>query len=140
MCLRASTRTRSTRTPDWSSSFARGGEIWGYFRRVADRYGLRPHIRFNEEIVHSQWEDGHWRLRTAAGEETTADVLVSACGVLHHPRTPDIEGLDTFAGAAFHSARWDHAVPLDGRGSGWWGQGPPGVQITADLAYRAASR
>jgi cation diffusion facilitator CzcD-associated flavoprotein CzcO len=124
--------------PGWSSSFAGGGEIWDYFRRVADRHALRPHIRFNEEIVHGRWEGGHWRLRTASGQESTADVLVSACGVLHHPRMPDIEGLDAFAGATFHSARWDHAVPLDGRRIGVVGTGSTGVQITTNLAYRAA--
>ena len=42
------------------------------------------------------------------------DVVIAATGVLHHPRYPDIDGLDTFAGACFHSARWDHDVVLDG--------------------------
>ena len=37
--------------------------------------------------------------------------MIAATGVLHHPRYPDIEGLDTFTGAMFHSARWDHDVP-----------------------------
>jgi cation diffusion facilitator CzcD-associated flavoprotein CzcO len=124
--------------PGWSSSFAGGGEIWDYFRAVTDRYGLRPHIRFDQEVAQCRWEDGHWRLRTASGEESTADVLVSACGVLHHPRMPDIEGLDSFAGAAFHSARWDHTVPLDGRRIGIVGTGSTGIQITTNLAYRAA--
>jgi cation diffusion facilitator CzcD-associated flavoprotein CzcO len=124
--------------PGWSSSFASGGEIWAYFRRVADRYGLRPHIRFNEEVVHGRWEDGRWWLRTAGGQESTADVLVSACGVLHHPRVPHLAGLETFAGAAFHSARWDHTVPLDGRRIGVVGTGSTGVQIATNLAYRAA--
>jgi len=124
--------------PGWSSSFAAGREIWDYFLRVADRHGLRRHIRFNEEIVHSRWEDGRWRLRTAAEQELTADVLVSACGVLHHPRMPDIEGLHDFAGAVFHSARWDHAVPLDDRRIGVVGTGSTGVQIATNLAYRAA--
>ncbi len=65
-------------------------------------------------------------------------MLVSATGILHHPRLPDIPGLATFGGAAFHSARWDHAVPLDGRRVAVIGTGSTGVQITAALAGRAA--
>src|SRR5439155_1277548 len=53
--------------PDWSGVYASGQEIWDYFRGIADRFGLRPHIRFGEEIVSARWEEGRWILRTAAG-------------------------------------------------------------------------
>jgi cation diffusion facilitator CzcD-associated flavoprotein CzcO len=72
--------------PDWSGVYASGQEIWSYLHGIADRYGLRPHIRFGEEIVSARWQDGRWTLRTAAGEEDVVDVLISACGSLHHPR------------------------------------------------------
>jgi cation diffusion facilitator CzcD-associated flavoprotein CzcO len=32
-------------------------------------------------------------------------VVIAATGVLHRPRYPNIDGLDSFAGHAFHSAR-----------------------------------
>ncbi|MBV9319469.1 MAG: NAD-binding protein, partial [Mycobacterium sp.] len=51
------------------------------------------------------------------------DVVIAATGVLHHPNVPDLPGLDSFAGAAFHSARWDHDVPIDGRRVGVIGTG-----------------
>jgi cation diffusion facilitator CzcD-associated flavoprotein CzcO len=54
--------------------------------------------------------------------------------VLHHPRVPAIAGLDSFAGAAFHSARWDHSVPLKGARVAVIGTGSTGVQITTALA------
>ncbi|RJT43185.1 hypothetical protein D6C61_26035, partial [Escherichia coli] len=44
------------------------------------------------------------------GDEQTVDVLVSAVGQLSQPVLPSIPGVDTFEGAAFHSARWDHDV------------------------------
>src|SRR5690606_12126353 len=59
-----------------------------------------------------------------------------ATGVLHHPHVPDLPGLDTFDGAAFHSARWDHSVPLDGARVGIVGTGSSAVQITSALAGR----
>jgi cation diffusion facilitator CzcD-associated flavoprotein CzcO len=120
--------------PDWSRQFSPGPEIWSYFERIADRYGLRPHIRFDSQIVAAHHDGERWRLRTAAGAEETADFVISATGVLHHPRYPDIEGLDSFAGAAFHSARWDHSVPLAGKRIGVVGTGSTGVQITCALA------
>ncbi|MGH8977013.1 MAG: flavin-containing monooxygenase, partial [Acidimicrobiia bacterium] len=65
-----------------------------------------------------------------------ADVVIAATGVLHHPRYPDIAGLDTFAGATFHSARWDHSVPLDGARIGIIGTGSTAVQIVSAIVDR----
>jgi cation diffusion facilitator CzcD-associated flavoprotein CzcO len=120
--------------PGWSHAFAPGPEIQAYFVGQADALGLRPLIRFGEEVAAARWHDGRWRLRTAAGREDVADVLVSAAGVLHHPRYPDIPGLETFAGAAFHSARWDHSVAVSGARVGVVGTGSSGVQIVCALA------
>jgi cation diffusion facilitator CzcD-associated flavoprotein CzcO len=120
--------------PDWSSYYSPGGEIHGYFKRIADQYGLRSHIRFGTEVVSGRFDDGRWRIRTSDGAETEAEFLVSACGVLHHPRHPDIPGLDTFEGARFHSARWDHGVELQGKRIGLVGTGSTGVQVTCALS------
>ena len=120
--------------PDWSHAFSPGPEIWRYFERVADKYGLRSHIRFGKEVVSGHFEDGRWRIRTSDGEKAMADFLVSACGVLHHPRVPAIPGLERFSGAAFHSARWDHDVELRGRRIAVVGTGSTGVQIVTDLS------
>jgi cation diffusion facilitator CzcD-associated flavoprotein CzcO len=120
--------------PGWTRHFAPGREIQRYFSRAVDELGLREHIRFDAEVVRARWEEGRWRLWTRDGREDVADVLVSATGVLHHPREPEIEGLDTFAGARFHSARWDHSVPLEGRRIAVIGTGSTGVQIVCALA------
>jgi cation diffusion facilitator CzcD-associated flavoprotein CzcO len=56
--------------------------------------------------------------------------------VLHHPRYPDIEGLDSFAGACFHSSRWDHRVKIDGARVGIIGTGSTAVQIVGALTDR----
>jgi cation diffusion facilitator CzcD-associated flavoprotein CzcO len=120
--------------PDWTRTYARGPEIQRYFTGMAEKLGVRPNIRFDSEVVGARWEEGRWRLRTCDGTEDVADVLISATGVLHHPRHPDIPGLETFEGAAFHSARWDHSVPLAGRRIAVVGTGSTGVQIVSELA------
>jgi cation diffusion facilitator CzcD-associated flavoprotein CzcO len=67
------------------------------------------------------------------------DAVIAATGVLHVPAYPDILGLKDFAGACFHSARWDHSVALDGRRVGVIGTGSTAIQIVPALADRVAS-
>jgi cation diffusion facilitator CzcD-associated flavoprotein CzcO len=120
--------------PDWSHVFSPGGEIQAYFERVAAEHDLERRIRFGDEIVRCEWMDGRWELETASGFRDTVDVVIAATGVLHHPRYPDIVGLDDFAGDMFHTARWDHDVCLDGKRVGIVGTGSTAVQITSAVA------
>jgi cation diffusion facilitator CzcD-associated flavoprotein CzcO len=124
--------------PDWSHRFSPGGEIQAYLERVARAHGVDRLIRFGDEVTRCELAGGRWRLWTARGERDEADVVIAATGVLHHPRYPDIEGLERFRGACFHSARWDHAVPLDGQRVGIVGTGSSAVQITSAIIDRVA--
>jgi cation diffusion facilitator CzcD-associated flavoprotein CzcO len=124
--------------PDWSAYFAPGPEIRKYFDDIARRYGVDAHIRFNAEIARCEFVDGRWRIETTDGRQDVVDVVVAATGVLHHPKMPDIAGLESFRGPAFHSARWDDRVELDGRRIGVIGNGSTGVQIVSALAKRAS--
>jgi cation diffusion facilitator CzcD-associated flavoprotein CzcO len=123
--------------PEWSAYFAPGHEIRDYFEAMARRYGVEEHIHFGSEVVACDWRGDRWHVRTGDGHEDEGQFLVAATGVLHHPRYPDIPGLDTFAGDCFHSARWDHSVPLEGRRVGVIGNGSTGVQIVSALSTSA---
>lgn len=124
--------------PEWTHLFSPGAEILAYFERAAERHGILGLIRFDAEVVRAAHVDGRWRLRLRDGREDVADVVIAATGVLHHPVYPQIEGLGSFAGPAFHSARWDHDAALDGRRVGLIGSGSTGVQIVAALVPRVA--
>jgi len=124
--------------PEWSHHYPPGGEIQRYFEGVAQKYGVEKRIVFDEEIVRCTWRSGRWHLETRTGKRDEADVVIAASGVLHVPSYPDIAGLATFAGACFHSARWNHEVPLDGRRVGVIGTGSTAVQITSALVDRVA--
>jgi cation diffusion facilitator CzcD-associated flavoprotein CzcO len=117
--------------PEWSHPFASGDEIEAYFEHVAREFDVERSIRFGEEVTSCAFVDGRWQLETASGHRDIVDVVIAATGVLHHPKYPDIEGLDTFAGPAFHSARWEHEVELGGKRVGVIGTGSTAVQITA---------
>jgi cation diffusion facilitator CzcD-associated flavoprotein CzcO/acetyl esterase/lipase len=126
----------------WSSVFAPGPEIQRYFSSSADDFGLRPQIRFGSEIDSARWEDGRWRLRAKDGHEDVADVLITATGILHHPRVPEIDGLETFAGTTVHSARWpDELTPeaLRDKRVALIGTGSTGVQIATALGGETRS-
>ncbi len=125
------------RNPDWTRHLPPGPEIQAYFERTAERYGLSELTRFNTEVTSAVYENGRWQLSLSDNTNTHADIVIAATGVLHHPRTPDIAGIDSFAGDLFHSAHWDHSIPLDGRRIGIVGNGSTGVQIISALAGRA---
>jgi cation diffusion facilitator CzcD-associated flavoprotein CzcO len=124
--------------PDWSRFFAGGPEIKRYFQRIADDYGVSEHIRFNAEVTSCRYVDGRWHIETVNGDRDVADVVIVAAGVLHHPRYPDIEGLDSFKGPCFHTARWPDNVVLDDKRVGIIGNGSTGVQILAAIAPKVA--
>lgn len=123
---------------DWTHTFSPGDEIQAYFQGVARSEGVYERARFGEEVVSLDYDGGRWTLATASGYRGDFDVVVAATGVLHHPNVPDLPGLESFAGAAFHSARWDHDVPIDGRRVGVIGTGSSAVQITGALVDRVS--
>ena len=125
--------------PEWSAFYAPGPEIRAYFEGVADKYDLKKQIEFNSEIAACRFVDGRWRITTADGREDVADVVIAATGVLHHPNVPDMPGLKDFAGPLFHSARWDHTVPLEGKRVGVIGNGSTGVQIVSAVSKIAGN-
>jgi cation diffusion facilitator CzcD-associated flavoprotein CzcO len=124
--------------PEWSHQFSPGPEIEAYFERVAHEHGLDARTRFGEEVTRCEFVDGRWHIDTAAGHHDEVDVVIAATGVLHHPKYPDIAGLDSFGGAMFHSSRWDHDVELDGARVGVIGTGSTAVQIVGEIAERVA--
>jgi len=119
--------------PDWRERFASGSDIQRYFEGVAERHRVYECVRFNEETTRCEFRAGRWHVRTRRGTEDVADVVIAATGVLHHPSYPDIPGLDSFGGACFHTARWDHGVTLAGKRVGIIGTGSTAVQIVSAI-------
>jgi 4-hydroxyacetophenone monooxygenase len=124
---------------DWSHFFAKRDELWTYFERVADKYDLRKHIRLGVEVTEARYDvaDTLWRI-TAQGADGTqrlsARVLVSAVGVLNRPKLPDISGLESFAGPAFHTAQWDRHFDWRGKRIAMIGTGASGHQVGPTIA------
>ncbi len=92
-------------------------------------------IHFNTEITacHFQEASNNWELTDAHGENHIFDIVIVASGVLHHPSTPDITGLDDFQGSCFHSAQWEDDLVLENNNIGIIGCGSSGIQIATAL-------
>jgi cation diffusion facilitator CzcD-associated flavoprotein CzcO len=124
--------------PDWSRRYSPGPEIYSYIENVARTHGVDKLIRYAEEVARCEFIDGRWHLETKGGHRDVADVVIAATGVLHQPSVPEIPGLESFAGTAFHSARWNHNVTIDNRRVGVIGNGSSSVQIVSALVDRVA--
>jgi 4-hydroxyacetophenone monooxygenase len=124
----------------WTEYFAQQPELQAYFHDVMVKYGIEPHVRFETEVLGATWNDGDatWsvRVRSKDGSEETlvARAVISAVGQLNRPHVPDFPGKDSFAGPAFHSARWDHSVDLAGKRVAMIGAGASGFQIAPAIA------
>jgi len=121
---------------DWSRVYAPGDELKAYAEHCVERYRLRERIRLGTKVTGATFDerDHVWRLTTATGQATTARHVVDATGVFTQPQTPDIAGLDTFAGPTMHTARWDHDEDLRGRRVAIVGTGASAVQVIPTIA------
>jgi len=121
---------------DWTRKWSPQAEILEYMDACARDYGILSHIRFGTEIASARWDEIErvWRLRTTAGEEIVADVLVSGTGQLNRPSIPDIPGLERFRGERFHSARWNHAYDLTDKTVAVVGNAASAIQFIPEIA------
>jgi cation diffusion facilitator CzcD-associated flavoprotein CzcO len=126
--------------PDWPEVYSLQPDILAYIEDVARRRALIEHVRFDSEVVGAQWDEDAlvWRIATAGGEEIRARSFVAAWGQLNRPKLPPIAGRERFAGASFHSARWDHDVDLAGKRVAVIGNGASAVQFVPEVAPKVA--
>jgi 4-hydroxyacetophenone monooxygenase len=127
-------------TDQWTHYFAEQPELQAYFQTVMDRHGIERHVLWETEVTEASWDDvsATWtvcaRDRDGATTELSARAVISAVGQLNRPHLPDIDGQQGFAGPAFHSSEWDHAVDLHGKRVAMIGAGASGFQIAPTIA------
>jgi 4-hydroxyacetophenone monooxygenase len=126
--------------PDWSRVFGLRDELLDYLKGVADKYGLRQHIRFNCEVIKAEYDSRRtcWdvTIRNAAGQSEilSAKVFVPSVGSLNRPAYPEVVGIENFEGKIFHTARWDRDVDLKGKRVAMVGTGASSVQVGPTIA------
>lgn len=118
------------RNPDWDRTFAKQPQIEKYLDDVAERFGVVPHVQFNTLAEMATWDDSakHWTIETNHGT-IIAKYVIACAGPMHDVAMPNIPGVETFKGEAFHSARWDHDVDLTGKRVAVIGTGASAMQF-----------
>ena len=93
-----------------SQKYTLANEIFGHARRIATHFGLYDNALFSTEVTSLEWDEAsaRWIIRTNRDDEMRAGFVVMGTGPLHRPKLPGIPGIETFAGRAFHTSRWDY--------------------------------
>lgn len=128
--------------PDWSHVFCRHDELTQYMNDTVDKFHLRSHFQTRTEVEACDWieEESVWqvkvlRLETGQRETLRARIVVSAVGALSVPKEMDIEGLDSFQGRYWHSARWDKSYDWRNKRIGIIGNGCSATQIVPEMLH-----
>ncbi|KAI9691425.1 MAG: hypothetical protein M1822_007496 [Bathelium mastoideum] len=134
---------------DWTREYPGQEEILEYLADTARNHNLYKHIRFNTSVDEARWDDTEQKWKTlvsvsgvkdsefCSNYTLTSDFLISAVGQLNEPRYPEITGLESFAGKAMHSARWDWSYSLESKRIAIIGSGATAAQIIPEIAKSA---
>ena len=119
-----------------SMKFASGFEILEYCQNMAEKCGFYDRCLFHTTVEKTNWneDDGRWTVYTDRGDAMRARYVILANGILTTPRLARIDGMEKFAGDAFHTSRWDYNVDLEGKRVGIIGTGATAVQVIPELA------
>lgn len=124
---------------DWSRLCSPRDEIYDYIKEIADSYDVNRHVVNNTRVTACHWDGmrARWSVETEGpngAELLESDAVIVATGQLNQPAYPSLEGLDTFQGHSFHSARWDHDYNLTGMRVAVIGTGASAVQFVPIIA------
>lgn len=132
------TNFKDFKFPPETQHFPDHRDMYAYFERFVDHFGLRPLIRFNTRVVHVQPETpvrgrrSPWIVETERGERETFDAVVVASGHLNSPL--HVEKYRAFGGEYLHSHDYKRPEDFLGKRVCIVGAGNSGLDIAADLA------
>lgn len=124
----------------WSERYPSQPELKSYFEHVDKILHVRNDCIFNSEVNSSTFDkvSGRWTVQTADGKVATAKYLLVAVGFASKPYLPDWQGISSFQGPIFHSAKWpEGGVDVKGKKVAVIGTGSTGIQITQEWAKEA---
>lgn len=126
---------------EWSDVCSGQAEIQSYLRFVAERCNVLKDITFATKVVSVSYmeERALWTVITNSGEKVVCRYVILAIGALSEPKTPDIEGVNEFAGETYFTSSWpkDRQIDFRDKRVGVIGTGSSGVQIIPEIAKAA---
>ena len=127
-------------------AIADGPSIRAYIEETARENGIDRHIRFGTRVVRAEWssDTARWTVTLAdvAGGETTtvsARWVFGATGYYRYDEgfTPELPGLDTFAGQVIHPQHWPEDLDYAGKKVVVIGSGATAVTLVPAMAEEA---
>ena len=122
---------------EWKEHYSAQPENEQYLNYVADKFDLRPFIRFNSRVASLVYDeaDNRWVATTDDGYRARAQFVITAIGILSARYVPDFEGLESYEGISTHTNRWPkEGVDMVGKKVGIIGTGATAVQIIPEIA------
>jgi cation diffusion facilitator CzcD-associated flavoprotein CzcO len=132
-----------------TEKYAKAPEIFAYCQLLGRTFDLYRGALFQTEVEDMRWDESkkRWDVMTSRSDVLSAKFIVIAGGVLHKAKLPGIPGIETYAGRAFHTSRWDYSytggssqtlmVKLADKRVGIIGTGATAVQVVPKLAEAA---
>jgi cation diffusion facilitator CzcD-associated flavoprotein CzcO len=125
---------------NWSSMYPPGEEIGEYWKRVAKKYRLYPHAKFDHRVSEARWDEtrGKWKftlidLKMGLTIDDEGDLFFNCMGQFNNWKWPNIPKRETFHGEMVHSAQWNEAYDFHGKRVALIGSGSTAVQILPKL-------
>lgn len=118
--------------------YAPQSELLAYTHYIIDKFHLRKYTRTNQAVSSLSYDESlcMWQVEVESGERYLARFIIDTSGVLANPKTPYIEGAESFQGVAFHTAQWNHDVPYAGKRVGVIGSGCSAAQVVPAIASK----
>jgi cyclohexanone monooxygenase len=127
---------------DWSEKYAPQPEILSYANHVADRFELRPHIRFDTRVTAATFDATAkcWLIETDRGDQVSAKFCIMAVGCLSAANRPPFKDIEAFRGPIYHTGEWPHdGVDFTALRVGVIGTGSSAIQSIPIIAQQASS-
>ena len=128
-----------------AKAIADGPSILEYVRATAAEAGIDKHIRFNHRVVRATWssDDAEWTVEAQHGDEIvtyTCGFLLSCSGYYRYDEgyTPELAGVDRFAGQVIHPQHWPEDLDYTGKCVVVIGSGATAVTLVPAMAEHAA--
>lgn len=126
---------------EWTRRYPRQEEVLAYLQQGFAQAGLEQKCRFGCEVLRLVWDEEAlmWTIELSDGTHLRSRYVHAGTGQLPRRTLPDVKGLSSFDGLAFHSAQWPEVLDLTGKRVGVVGTGASGVQLIPEVARAAES-